>query len=60
MSPKQAKSHATIVKNEISSHMYEKFDPFANYGVVEYLGGAGMTVDEYRGRGVCYHMLYSK
>lgn len=40
------------------SLLYENFDPFERYGVTEFLGSFGLSVDrKYRGRGVGQQLL---
>lgn len=54
----QIKSHANKVVFGIAGMLYEKFDPFAHYGVEEYMTSFGLSVDKkYRGRGIGDHFL---
>lgn len=46
---------------DIVSLPYKNFDPFKQYGVTEFLGSLGLSVDrKYRGRGVGAQLLEAR
>ncbi|XP_037048195.1 uncharacterized protein LOC119082720 isoform X2 [Bradysia coprophila] len=51
-------SNITKTVFDVISLMYRSFDPFKHYGVNNYLGSLGLSVDrKYRGRGVGVQLL---
>lgn len=54
----QSDSDITKTVFKLISLLYENFDPFKHYGVNQFLGSLGLSVDrKYRGRGVGTQLL---